>query len=126
MDSDWCQVEPYGVRAKASEEEIYLGDLFVTGSFQKGSRQTDIKVLVQCVAASGLPSADLIKIDTEGCEVEILQNIDLSKAKAVILEHHCLSDALIIKKILMENFDLIHDQSDRDVGTEIFLRKLLS
>lgn len=121
--SNWCQIEPYSVRAAAGEGEIYIGDQFVTGSFIKGARQTSQAVLVVSVAAADLPSYELVKIDTEGCELEILQALDLSKTQAVMLEHHSLSDAQAIKKFLLENYDLMHDETDREVGIEIFLRR---
>lgn len=123
VDSKWCQVESYGVRELAGTQDIYIGDMFVTGGFQKGDRQTKSKIPVQCIAAANLPSADLVKIDTEGCELEILRNLDLTKTQAILLEHHSLSDAATIKSLLEKDFEIIHDQSNRDVGTEIFIRK---
>jgi FkbM family methyltransferase len=123
VDAKWCQVEPYGVRANSGKDQIFVGDMFVTGSFIKGARQTSEAVEVDCVAAADLPSYDLVKIDTEGCELEILQNLNLRKTQVVMLEHHSLSDAQVIKKLLSERFDIIHDQTDREVGTEIFIRK---
>jgi FkbM family methyltransferase len=123
VDSTWCQVEPFAVKAFDGDEDIYIGDMFITGSFTKAERQTGKTLKVGCVAAANIASCELVKIDTEGCEVEVLQNLDLSKTKAIMLEHHSLSDALIIKEILAEKFELVHDESDRIVGIEIFLRK---
>ena len=123
VDLDWCQVEPYGVREVAGDEDIYVGDMFVTGAFKKSDRQTDQKIPVKCIAANTLPAADLIKIDTEGCELEILKNLDLSNAQTIMLEHHSISDAELIKDFLKENFEMIQDQSNQEVGTEIFIRR---
>jgi FkbM family methyltransferase len=123
VDAKWCQIEPYGVRAASGKEPIYIGDIFVTASFIKGARQTSDAVEVDCIAAADLPSYDLVKIDTEGCELEILQNLNLSKTQVIMLEHHCLSDAQVIKQLLSEHFVMIHGQTDLEVGTEVFVRK---
>jgi FkbM family methyltransferase len=123
VDAKWCQVEPYGIKVNAGEDQIFVGDMFVTGSFIKGARQTSETVKVTCVAAADLPSYDLVKIDTEGCELEILENLDLSKTQAIMLEHHSLSDALKIKELLSLDFKILQDQTTVEVGTEIYLRK---
>ena len=149
----WCEVIPCAVRAHAGEADIYVGDMFVTGGFTKGQRQTGASIRVNCVAASALPSCDLVKIDTEGCEVEILENLDLSQTQVIMLEHHSQRDAATIKQMLTgkgtgnreqgtgnreqgtgnreqgtgnrdceQVFTLVHDESDRAVGTMIFVR----
>lgn len=94
INPKWCQVEASGIKELGGEEEIYLGDMFVTGSFVKGGCQVDKKTSVQCVVAASLPSAELVKIDTEGSELEILKNLDLTKTKVIMLEHHSLKDAV--------------------------------
>jgi FkbM family methyltransferase len=120
--TDWCLVESCAVSATSGEKDIYVGDMFVTGGFTKGVRQTNQRIRVQCIAASSLPSCDLLKIDTEGSEMEILQNVDLKNTKVIMLEHHSIGDAATIKQMLRKEFQLVHDESDREVGTEIFFR----
>ena len=85
---------------------MYVGDMFVTGGFTKGVRQTGETIRVQCIAASSLPSCELLKIDTEGSEVEILQNADLKNTQVVMLEHHSIGDAAVIKQMLCKEFSL--------------------
>lgn len=55
---------------------------------ENGTRE----ISVQIVAASTLPDADFIKIDTEGVEPNILKGLldsgKLAKANAVVLEYH--------------------------------------
>jgi hypothetical protein len=96
--------------------------MFVTGGFVKGVRQTGETIRVQCIAASSLPSCDLLKIDTEGSEVEILKNLDLKNTLVIMLEHHNIGDAAVIKQMLGKEFQLVHDESEREIGTEIFFR----
>lgn len=43
---------------------------------------------VDCVSASAIPSAEFVKIDTEGSEVEIVKGLDTTKTKAIVLEAH--------------------------------------
>ncbi|HAG0015739.1 TPA: FkbM family methyltransferase [Salmonella enterica] len=119
--ADWCHVVPCAVRAESGEDDIYIGDMFVTSGFRKGMRQTDRVLRVSCVAAREIASCDLVKIDTEGCEVEILANLDLTRTKAIMLEHHSRSDAATIRQILTPKFRTVHDESYREVGTMIFV-----
>ncbi len=122
VDSSWCSVEPFAVRAEAGDADIFIGDMFVTGGFSKGQRQTDRTSRVKCVAARDLPSCDLVKVDTEGSEVEILIGLNLEKTRVVMLEHHNLADAQIIKSVLSRKFCLVHDETERMLGTDVFFR----
>jgi len=123
VEPHWCQLIPGAVRAYSGKADIYVGDMFVTGGFIKGQRQTDRTISVNCIAADRLPPCELVKVDTEGCEVEILQHLDLSQTQAVMLEHHSLSDAATLKQMLAaKGFNIVHDESEREIGTMIFVR----
>jgi FkbM family methyltransferase len=67
--------------------------------------------LVKCVAASMLPAADFIKIDTEGSELEILQGLNLSRAGAVVLEYHGDEDIAPISDLL-SGFNVEHSPGE--------------
>ncbi len=85
-------IHGHAVRLTWGKADIFLGDRGVTcGFFQRG-RQTTRTELVECVAADTLPSADLVKIDTEGCETEILYGLPLGKTRAVVVEYHSQRD----------------------------------
>jgi FkbM family methyltransferase len=122
VDSSFAEIWPYAVGAISERRRFYIGDMFVTGSFFKGERQTPQTIEVQCLAAAALPAANIIKIDTEGAEVEILRAIDLSKAQLIMIEHHSKYDATTIKKMLDQKFSLRRDESDKHVGIMIFRR----
>jgi FkbM family methyltransferase len=122
VSADYGTVFPYAVRGTSGVREIYIGDMFVTSGFVKGPRQTSQKIAVQCMAAADLPAADLVKIDTEGSEVEILRGLDLSATSIIMLEHHSKADAKLIKDIVAADFRVLRDESDRDIGTMVFER----
>jgi hypothetical protein len=64
-----------------------------------------------------------VKIDTEGCEVEILKRLPLDQAQAVFLEYHSLSDALEIKSMLGDRFAVREHDPRAAIGTLIFYRR---
>src|SRR6478609_2963813 len=57
------------------ESGLRLGDMSETASFHDLGRQKAETVMVKCVAANTLPECEFVKIDTEGCELEILQGL---------------------------------------------------
>lgn len=109
------------IREHSGVDQILVGDSFVTGGFVSFGRQTQQTLLVECLAASQLPSCDLVKIDTEGCEVEILRHLPLQKTQAIFLEHHSRSDAETLKSMLQARYELIGGDSGVPVGTLRFL-----
>lgn len=123
VSPDWCRIVPSAVRAGAGEDDIFVGDLFVTGGFRKGPRQSERTIRVSCVAAADVPSCELVKIDTEGCEVEILGSLDLSATRAIMLEHHSRDDAQTLKRMLSDAFTLVVDGSAAEIGTMVFVRR---
>lgn len=98
----------HAVRDFSAYDHIWKGDADSTSSFHKLGRQTDQSEEVHCVNADILPRAELVKIDTEGCEVEILRGLDLAETKAVLCEYHRSEDATEIKSILeAQGFELV-------------------
>jgi hypothetical protein len=94
----------------------------VTSGLHRGPRQRDVHIQVEALASSLLPAAEVIKIDTEGAEVEILRELDLSQAVLLMIEHHRAEDAQTIKEMLRE-FKLIQDSPENaEVGVLIFLK----
>ena len=58
---------------------------------------------VPCLDAAELPPADFIKLDTEGCEVEILSRLKLADTKALVCEYHRTADFTRILQIMVTN-----------------------
>lgn len=89
------------VRAEGGMERLHQGRHNLgEASFHRGPNQSDVSVEVPCVAAHLLPSANIVKVDTEGCEVEILQNLDLSETHIVLLEWHSAKDRISLEWLL--------------------------
>jgi FkbM family methyltransferase len=116
-------IMPYAVRSEAGQEEIWLGKLFVGNSFTQQEWTTGNRILVDCVAARDVPACDLLKIDTEGCEVEILSNMDLTGVNAILLEFHSKADHAELHRLLDPQFKCLADEPGKEVGTMIFERR---
>ncbi len=61
--------------------------------------------------ANEIDSIDILKIDTEGCEVPILRSIAnyISSTKLIYLEYHSKEDKSVIKNLLSETHFVIRD-----------------
>jgi FkbM family methyltransferase len=110
------------VRAESGVDDIFIGDNIATGGFTQFGRQTQQTLMVECIAAGALPPCDLVKIDTEGSEVEIIRHLNLHKTRGLFLEHHSRADAETIKAILAAEFRLVGGDSGQPIGTFAFLR----
>lgn len=82
----------FAVRNFCGHDNIFIGHHGVTCGFHQLGRQTSVTERVMCVDAAGVPGAELVKIDTEGCEVEILSRLDLRKTRALVVEYHRAED----------------------------------
>lgn len=101
-----------GVRATGGEWALQLGDTGVVHSFVPGPRSTGKTETVNCLAAAALPAADLIKLDTEGLELEILTHLNLAPVTALVIEYHSVADRRMIKAILLESgFELVAESA---------------
>jgi FkbM family methyltransferase len=111
------------IRAHSGIDEIFIGDNFLTSGFFQLGRQTQQSILVECVAARELPSCELVKIDTEGCEIQILTHLPLQATRAIFVEYHSRADADAIKAMLASHFRLVSIDAGQDLGTMSFIRR---
>jgi FkbM family methyltransferase len=91
------------LREKSGWGEMYLGENNATHSFFQRGRQTDKKEAVDILNAGSLASAQLVKIDTEGCELEIVQHLDFRQTRAVVVEYHSAEDKKQIHATLTDS-----------------------
>ena len=84
--------------------KLYRGLKFnAQSSFFQLGEQTKEYELVTTVEPSSLPSkCDILKIDTEGCEVEILEGLRPRQYVAVLVEYHSEADRRKIEQILKD------------------------
>ena len=113
------------IRAKSGLDNIYIGDTSVTGGFVQGGGQTKNQLQVECISAKELPCCDLIKIDTEGSEVEIVECLKLDSVKAIFLEYHSLNDSIKLQNILKKQFNLVSKEEEGSLGILRFVSKTI-
>lgn len=69
--------------------------------FDLGEQRTWAKrVKVETVAPSSVPKCDILKIDTEGCELMILEGYK-HQPRIVLLEWHSIQDRKLLKELLI-------------------------
>ena len=90
--------------------DLRVGKNTATHSFHDLGAQNGGKISVRCLDAQTLPAADLIKIDTEGCELEILQRLDLSQARGLVVEYHTLDDERALRNFCSSKKFLLHEK----------------
>lgn len=78
----------------------YAGDTFVAGAMVE-------RYEVAVVDPASLPSVDVVKIDIEGGEGDVLDQLDLSKTSLVLLEYQNRKNRLQLEARLRDSFELI-------------------
>jgi hypothetical protein len=100
-----------------TKHSIYIGGPdSVTNSIIHNALSSDSQEEVQLVAADvftrsiDMDRPDIIKIDTEGCEIPIINSIvdSFRNAKAVYLEYHSEDDRLKIDRLLCHTHVLFY------------------
>ncbi len=106
-----------GLHSITTKHSIYIGGPdSVTNSVIHNALSSNSQEEVQLVAADaftrviGLDRPDIIKIDTEGCEIPIITSIieSFRNAKVVYLEYHSEEDRLKIDRLLCKTHVLFY------------------
>jgi FkbM family methyltransferase len=101
-DLDNIMVMNLAIGSKTEQRRMYYGAHNVGEcSFQHGAEQVEDGEDVSVVAASLLPKADIVKIDTEGAEIEILENMVI-KPDVYFIEYHSAYNRRRIDNILYD------------------------
>lgn len=77
----------------------YMGD-----TFEKLSKERIFEV--SALQPKKLPQADIVKIDVEGAEAEILENMNLKKVSLILMEYQNLKNKKRIMQLLKQDFFL--------------------
>lgn len=100
-------VETYKVAIGAQEDTarrmFYGGNNRGQSSFYQGEEQREYGETVNVVSAASLPYAHFVKIDTEGAEVEIVENMTF-KPEIFVIEYHKTSHRNRITELLSDDF----------------------
>jgi FkbM family methyltransferase len=119
---------PLAVRSFSDQAPLFKG-LNNSGeaSFHNLGEQSAEAALVNCVSAAQLPRCEFVKIDTEGCELEILSHLDLSQTKSIALEYHSESDCREIQQLLWNKGFLLYQRVEYHTtrGVLKFVRDVL-
>lgn len=135
---DKIHTYPFGLYDKSANLPIYLGkDHTAQNSLFKNSDTTDNYEIIKLVNVTkeikekNIRNISYLKIDTEGCEVPILNeflselpelNIDM-----IYVEYHSEKDRLEIDQMVSNRFLLINSKSNQlHRGTNVYISKILT
>jgi len=93
-------------------------------SFIKGEEQQDNGEEVSVIAASSLPKADIVKIDTEGAETEILSALKI-KPDVFLIEYHSSDNRRMTDKILKDYVLFESSMRNYNYGIQKYVNKKL-
>jgi FkbM family methyltransferase len=109
------QANAYNVGCSDKEEIAELSE----GPVNSGQNSICIdwgtqKVPIRLIDSAALPKADVLKIDTEGCELRILHGLDrvgrIREFKAILLETHSENKRKEVRQFMKERgFTLFHE-----------------
>lgn len=121
--TDGVKLHEVGVSSEAGEFDLYEGVNIGQHSFHhcpEGKKAVSAIV----VPAGSLKSAEFVKIDTEGCEMEILSGLDLTETRWIALEYHRESDKEAVRGFLSAKgyAEWEHEEIEPDRGILKFLR----
>ena len=88
-----------------SLKNLYLGrNNCGEASFYDVGEQSEITVEVETMALSVLPKANIVKIDTEGSEIDILSRMTSFDFDVIMLEYHSEANRRKIEELLRDFF----------------------
>jgi hypothetical protein len=105
------KVFPFGLHSSERTVTLFHGkndsvESSLSASLRTSSETEQIRLLgaSQFLSDQGIDKVDVLKIDTEGCEVPILRSLEqyLPEVKALYVEYHSERDRRMIDGILAE------------------------
>jgi len=109
------RVFPFGLSSSAQKASLYAGrhdcvesSICPTGRTTSDCEPVELRAAAQFVGEQGLESIDILKLDTEGCEVPVLQSLKkyLPAIKILYVEYHSERDRRLIDAMLTESHTL--------------------
>jgi len=121
---DSVSVFPFGLYASDKTLPLFRGrtdcvesSVCPNGRTEGGAEEIRLRSAPQFLAEQGIERIDILKIDTEGCEVPILRSLAkyLPTVKVLYLEYHSERDRRLLDELLAEthvlwkgHVDLVH------------------
>jgi FkbM family methyltransferase len=115
---------PFGLYASDKQVPLFRGRMDCVESSvcpnvrtNGGAEEIQLRCAPQFLAEQGIERIDILKIDTEGCEVPILRSLEkhLPAVKVLYLEYHSERDRRLLDQLLAESHvlwkghvDLVH------------------
>jgi FkbM family methyltransferase len=103
---------PFGLFATAKTVPLYSGrndsvesSVFATGRTSDECETIELRAARDFLTQQGVEQIDILKLDTEGCEVHILRSMQeyLSTIKLIYVEYHSDRDRRLIDQLLAES-----------------------
>jgi len=102
-----------GVGSTDRKQKIYYGKNNIgEASLFKSNQQIDDGEEVDIITAAQLPACHIMKIDTEGAEIEILETYTHNPA-VYLIEYHSEKNRLRIDEILQDKYILLGSKSEK-------------
>lgn len=125
----------FGLHDHDATVQLYAGvDDPATSSIVSGREQSEQSETIEIrdarawAASAGIDHIDILKLDTEGCEVPILtQLLDVVAAttKVVFLEYHSDADRRRLDDMLAPSHQLVYGQNHFETGELTYLARAL-
>jgi FkbM family methyltransferase len=127
-----CTPYPFGLYSDDTCKTLYFGESSVHRSIHKNSlcnrsQTVELKRADSFFMENGITSIDILKVDTEGCEVEILRRIMIHTfgIKVIYIRFYSEEDRRIIDQLLSPRYLLWSAKIDRaDRGNLCYINRI--
>ncbi len=125
LDVKNLEINNVAIGKKKEKKKIYYGKNNIgEASLIQGEEQREDGETIDVFPGSKLPKADIVKIDTEGYEVEILSAITF-QPDIFLIEYHSAENRRFIDSHLSDYVLLSLDMSDYNYGIAKYAKKSL-
>lgn len=130
-----AHVQPFGLFSSDGEVTLHHdaddpGSASVHDSLVEaaGSETVALRAAGPWAAENGIERIDILKIDTEGCEIDVLRSLGplVATTKVIYLEYHSRADRRALGPLLEPSHELYAGKMFLDQGECVYLRRDLA